>query len=624
MLDFLREHASSWIIKLLFIAIIVTFVLAYSVGGSDTAGSVATVNGEKIDRLTFQRAFDLAINNIKQSQPDIMDNPAQLKAFEPIILQQLVVKQLLLQEAKKLGIGASDDEIVTTLSKIPEFQTIEGTFDKEKFDAFLAAQTYPKLIQEELRQEIILNKLRDDISKIATINSTQVKELYTWFAKKASIEVLVFEPDAYFSEIKITQEMLDTYYKKNQEKYRTSPELDINYIVLDYNDFLDNTKVTEAEIETYYSVNKKTFADTGDEIRASHILIPLDINASKKEAAVIEEKLLTLKKEFENGKEFSQLAEDNSSCPSSSQGGDLGWFSQGRMVKEFDEVAFSLPENTISKPVRTDFGYHLILVTDKRTGNDKDRETIKTILAQEKAATALNTAHDIMLASVNVGTSLTDAAKLTELVPTAKQKLDKDALVRALDITEEQAQGLFLQEINTVDILALDAERTVLVEITAVEPSVIPAYKQVEKKLESDLRFELALLKAKENAEKENTILSKNEPNTKMPKTPRLVTIESVARDGVVGTYGVNEKLITDALNAPDGTWLKEVYLINDTYLLVKVLKSLAFDEREWVLYKNSIEERALQGMQQELIISFVQSLESKAKIKINQKAFAN
>ena len=623
MLDFLREHASSWVIKLLFVAIIVTFVLAYSVGGNDTTGSVATVNGEKIDRLTFQRAFDLVVDNMKQSQPDIINNPEQLKAFEPMVLQQLVVKSLLLQEAKKLGIGASDDEIVTTLSKVPEFQTIEGTFDKEKFDAFLKAQSYPKLIQEELRQETILNKLREDITKIATINSTQVKELYTWFAKKTPVEVLVFEPDAYFSEMKITQEMLDTYYKKNQEKYRTSPELDIKYLVLDFDDFLDNAKITKEEIENYYNANERTFAGTDDEIRASHILLPLDINAPKAEAAAVEEKLLMLKKEFESGADFSKLAETNSSCPSSSQGGDLGWFSQGRMVKEFDEVAFSLPKDTISKPVRTDFGYHLILVTDKRTGNDKDRETIKTLLAQEKAAVALNTAQDIMLASVNVGTSLTDAAKLTELVPIVKQNLDKNALVSNLDITEEQAQALFLQEINTVDILPLDAERTVLVEITAVKPSVIPPYKQVEKRLESDLRFELALVKAKEEAEKENTILSKNEPNTKMAATPRLVTIESVDRDGVVGTYGMNEDLVTDALNAPAGTWLKKVYLVNNKYVLVKTLESLAFDETEWALYKNSIEERALQGMQQELMISFVQSLEQKATIKINQKAFA-
>ncbi|MFN7991801.1 MAG: peptidylprolyl isomerase [Candidatus Micrarchaeia archaeon] len=90
------------------------------------------------------------------------------------------------------------------------------------------------------------------------------------------------------------------------------------------------------------------------QVRASHILV------KEKKAA---EKL---KYELDSGANFAMLAKKHSMCPSAEQGGDLGFFGKGQMVAEFEKAAFSLPPGKVSEPVKTEFGYHLILVTAKR------------------------------------------------------------------------------------------------------------------------------------------------------------------------------------------------------------------------------------------------------------------
>lgn len=90
------------------------------------------------------------------------------------------------------------------------------------------------------------------------------------------------------------------------------------------------------------------------QVRASHILVKDEKTAEK------------LKYDIDNGADFGKLAKKHSMCPSSDQGGNLGFFRKGQMVKEFEDVAFALPVGVVSKPVKTEFGYHLIIVTAKK------------------------------------------------------------------------------------------------------------------------------------------------------------------------------------------------------------------------------------------------------------------
>lgn len=135
------------------------------------------------------------------------------------------------------------------------------------------------------------------------------------------------------------------------------------------------TKVTDEDISTYYEENKDTFA-TPEQVRASHILVE-----TKEEADAI-------KKELDEGADFATLAKEKSTDSSAANGGDLGFFGKGDMVAEFEKAAFSMEINEISEPIKSDYGYHIIMKTDYKeatnpTLEDKKEEIRKTLVDQQ-------------------------------------------------------------------------------------------------------------------------------------------------------------------------------------------------------------------------------------------------
>ncbi len=150
--------------------------------------------------------------------------------------------------------------------------------------------------------------------------------------------------------------------------------------------------VAEADIKAFYDQNPSLFK-VPEQVRASHILVKVDEQATDQDKAKAREKILALKKKVENGEDFAAVAKDNSDCPSAAQGGDLDFFQRGQMVASFEESAFALKPGEMSDVVETQFGYHLIKVTDRKEPGDMPFEemkpTIEEHLKQQKIADML-------------------------------------------------------------------------------------------------------------------------------------------------------------------------------------------------------------------------------------------
>jgi peptidyl-prolyl cis-trans isomerase C len=133
---------------------------------------------------------------------------------------------------------------------------------------------------------------------------------------------------------------------------------------------LDNLTVNDEEVKKYYDENKEMFKEQ-DSIKASHILVDEELNINK------------ILKEVNEGMDFGEAANKYSKCSSQEKGGDLGYFTKGKMVQEFEDVAFSLKMNEVSKPVKTQFGYHIIKLTDRKESKKKEYEEVKTSLTKQ-------------------------------------------------------------------------------------------------------------------------------------------------------------------------------------------------------------------------------------------------
>jgi len=134
--------------------------------------------------------------------------------------------------------------------------------------------------------------------------------------------------------------------------------------------------VTDKEIRTFYDSNLDRFKQP-EQVQASHILIKVDPEANESEKAKARKQLETIQKKVKKGEDFGALAKEHSGCPSSTQGGDLGYFGRGQMVKPFEDAAFALEPGQVSDIVETRFGYHLIKVTDKKPARTVPFEEVK-------------------------------------------------------------------------------------------------------------------------------------------------------------------------------------------------------------------------------------------------------
>lgn len=136
----------------------------------------------------------------------------------------------------------------------------------------------------------------------------------------------------------------------------------------------EKAKVTDKDLKDYYDANKKTFA-ANSQVRASHILVKTEADARK------------LLEQIKKGGNFANIARANSIDKGSAKnGGDLGFFSRGQMVPEFEKAAFSLKAGEVSDVVKTQYGFHIIKVTDRKEGNTVEFEKVKDVLAQKLTA----------------------------------------------------------------------------------------------------------------------------------------------------------------------------------------------------------------------------------------------
>ncbi len=140
--------------------------------------------------------------------------------------------------------------------------------------------------------------------------------------------------------------------------------------------FASKAAVTETEIRAFYDKNSEKFKKD-ETVKASHILIGVDAKATDEEKKKAREKTESLRKELAGGADFAALAKANSTCPSSQQGGDLGFFGKGQMVPSFEKAAFSLKPGDISDVVETQFGYHIIKLTEKKPAATTDYKDVK-------------------------------------------------------------------------------------------------------------------------------------------------------------------------------------------------------------------------------------------------------
>lgn len=322
-------------------------------------GAVATVNGEGILLSDYQRMYD----RFQKQQQNRKMNPEQRRQMQQQVVENLVSRELLLQRAKKERITVSDLEIADAIKAFPAFQE-DGKFSLVKYKEIIRSN--PGLTEGRFESQISRDIL--------------VEKMYNIFqGSLQNMDVL----------------------RKYEEKVDQS-ELNLSYVKFPKTQLVDSKDVSAESAQTfladhadkvksYYNRNLVGKYTDKEQVEARHILIKTGPKKTEEEALALAKKV---RSEL-NDENFASLAKKYSEDPGSkSRGGSLGYFTRGRMVKEFEETAFRLEKGTISEPVKTSFGFHIIQSTNKKPAAVKSFDTVKqeiarTLVKEEKAETAL-------------------------------------------------------------------------------------------------------------------------------------------------------------------------------------------------------------------------------------------
>ncbi|MFJ3314640.1 SurA N-terminal domain-containing protein [Herbaspirillum huttiense] len=387
MFDFIRTHQRLMqFLLLLFIFPSFAFFGLEGYSRLTDDNGVAKVAGQTITKEEWDAAHRQQLDRMRQvygNQFDskIFDSPQARRA----ILDNLIAQRALGAEVVASKLVVPDQVLQQSILQIPGLTKPDGSFDNEQYRVLLAAQGMTqKSYEAGLRREMALQQLNAAIQTTAFAPKTVAENLSSLNDQERTVQMLNFKPDSYAGQAKVTDELLKAYYDKNGARFETPEQADIEYVVLDAAAVAAQASVTDDDIKAYYEQNQKQYA-TEEQRRASHILITVKKDASAADKAAAKTKAEGLVAQLrKNPGDFAKLAKANSQDPGSADnGGDLGYFSRGAMVKPFADAAFSLKQGEISDPVESDFGYHVIEVTGIKPAAVKPLESVKAEIGAE-------------------------------------------------------------------------------------------------------------------------------------------------------------------------------------------------------------------------------------------------
>ncbi|WP_028225035.1 SurA N-terminal domain-containing protein [Paraburkholderia ferrariae] len=393
MLDFFRNHKRLMMFMLLLVVLPgLGFVGIQGFRGFfDESANVASVNGHKITRVEYDGAARQQLDQARQIMganfdASLFDTPQHRKD----ILDGLIQQRVLADETQRLHLTASDDAVRRTLLADPVISSLrkpDGTMDLDRYKQLLAMQGMtPEQYDERVRYSLAMQQLPGAVIGSAFTPKSLAQQLMSLSEQQREVQGLAFRTTDYVAKVKPTDAQLQAYYDAHKSDFATPATAQIQYLVLSAATVAANVQPSDADLKQYYNDNIAKYR-TDEEVRASHILIavPKDASAADRDAA--KQKAASILAEVKaHPDQFAQIAQKESQDPgSAAKGGDLGYFGRGMIAggAAFDDAVFKLKKDEISDVIQSDFGYHIVKVTDIKPAVTKPFDDVKASIVND-------------------------------------------------------------------------------------------------------------------------------------------------------------------------------------------------------------------------------------------------
>ncbi len=461
--------------------------------------------------VTVQRVEQIARQQVQQRSPQYADNPVIMNFFTQQVGQQLVQQQILLAEAHRLGVNATDADVAKFLHS---GQMGETLFPNGKF---IGDQQYAALVNDRLnmsvadfedgiKKQIVIQRLEALITAPVSVSEQEVRESYRKANIKIKFDYAVLSGDDLRKTINPSDAELEVFFKKNAARYASAvPEQRaVTYFAFTPNQLPGGIpQPAQQEIQSYYNQHQSEY-QVPEQARSRHILIKVDPSADAKTQAAAKAKAEDIAKQLRNGGNWNELAKKYSDDPGSKgSGGELGFAQRGRMVPEFDNAIFTQKIGDIGI-VKSQFGYHVVQVEERQAAHSQSlgevQDTIKATLSRQMVSQAEERfAGQLAAEAGKSGLQGAAAAHHFDVVTT--QPLAAGGTISSLPDGSQIIAKAFQSKQGDAPQYAPTGEGYAIFQVTGITPAHAPAFADWKTHVLDDFRDEQlpALLNQKTN-----------------------------------------------------------------------------------------------------------------------------
>ncbi len=412
MLSKMRDHQRSFLIYLLFGIIIVVFAVYFGPGSKGLEGGTpwaAKIDGKLISQGEFQFSYSRIYERYKSQMPTFNQEIAKKLKLKNQVMQNIIRNRLLALEAKKMGVRIPEEILIKAIKEMPFFKQGDN-FDFALYQKIVNYYFQTSLSNFELqfKRDLIAQQFSNSLMRLVHVSNSEVEEAYKNDQEKINLQFIKFAPDQFPPRKNIEAEEIAALKKDEPQK-----------------------------LKDYYN-NHKSKYKTPKQVRARHILIKVPKDAPPEERLNAQAKIeqISLEAPKEN---FADLAiKYSQDTTTKDKGGDLGFFSRGKMVKPFEMAAFALKEGEVSKPVESIFGYHIIKCEEIKKPTSKTFEEVEEEIARQ----LINDEHQKKAAKKEAENYLAQFKAKTpfeQLIPKPSVEIKEDG--ESKDDTVSDAQG---------------------------------------------------------------------------------------------------------------------------------------------------------------------------------------
>jgi len=629
MLDFLRKRKRNWVIILFLGIIVISFALFVGSGKfrDQGAGDVAEINGESISQREFAIQYERAVERYRQMLKGSL-TPEMIKGLniKGSLLEELIQRKLMLQEARTLGLAATDDDLAEHLALAPEFQ-VGGRFSKDRYLQILQTnRLLPAQFEEEQRDHLTIQRLYSVLVDSVHVSEAEVRDRYKIDQEKINLSYIKLPISSFTSQVKLSADDIKQYYERNKESLKQPLRVQLEYVTYPYERFAPAGQISDKEIEEYYQANREEKFHHPKEIKVGYISIKLEPGADANQKKTAQTRAEGVVKEARAGKDFADLAKRFSEDPTAPKGGDLGWIAPGQLPPPIEKTIFALAKGAVSDPVETPAGFQIFKAEDLKPENTESLKEatpeITNILKTEKAKSEAAKIADRDREKALSGTQLRKLAEESGVKMTVSNWLAAGETLPEIGENQEFYKNAFALAPKDVSPVIEGKNGYYLIRLKArQEPATPPldsVRDQIEKNLKESKAYELASQKGNsliEQLKKEKDISKLIQTgDLKMEETgwfPR--SSQQLPKIGELAELKGGPISLSAQKPIPERLYTQKdaVYVL--TFKDRQPADMAQFEKDEATLMKQAQGEA-----RQRVLVKFLDNLKAKAKVKIN------